>query len=70
MKDKSHPKRSLAKATSWETISLLLTTAVAYPFTESICSSIQLACACFVVKIVFFYWHDRIWHQIPWGKIE
>ncbi len=69
-KDPSHPLRSLAKATSWETISLVLTTAIAYPFTDSVCSSVELAVACLAVKIIFYYHHERIWHQIDWGKIN
>ena len=23
---------------------------------------------CFVVKLILFYWHERAWHQIQWGK--
>jgi uncharacterized membrane protein len=23
---------------------------------------------CFAVKLVLFYFHERIWHQIAWGK--
>ncbi len=66
--DPSHPKRSLAKATSWETISLVLTTGIAYPFTGNLGTSIDLAVVCLGVKIIFFYWHERWWHQCGWGK--
>jgi uncharacterized membrane protein len=69
-KDPSHPLRSLAKAVSWETISLVLTMLIAYPFTHSICSSVELALACLAIKIIFYYHHERVWHQIDWGKIN
>jgi uncharacterized membrane protein len=29
----------------------------------------MLATVLLVVKIVFLYLHERIWHQIPWGKL-
>jgi uncharacterized membrane protein len=22
----------------------------------------------FIVKLILYYWHERIWHQIPFGK--
>lgn len=67
-KDHNTPKRVLAKATSWETISLVLTTLVAYPFTGSICTSFNLAVACLVIKILFYYHHERLWSRVTWGK--
>jgi uncharacterized membrane protein len=67
-KDHNMPKRVLAKAVSWETFSTLLTGAIAYPFTNSIGTSIELAVACLAVKIVFYYQHERLWNQVTWGK--
>jgi uncharacterized membrane protein len=71
MKPKKHnpntPKRLIVKATSWETISLVLTTLVAYPFTSNLCTSVELALACLGIKILFYYQHEKIWHTIGWG---
>jgi uncharacterized membrane protein len=64
----SSHKRSLTKAISWESISTVLTFVISCPFTDSICSSVNLAGACLLVKIVFYYQHERVWHQITWGK--
>jgi len=58
----------LVKATSWESISLVLTILVAYPFTDSVCSSVELAVVCLFIKILFYYHHERVWHRIAWGK--
>jgi|WetSurMetagenome_2_1015567.scaffolds.fasta_scaffold03042_2 uncharacterized membrane protein len=66
--DPSSPKRSLAKATSWESISTILTAGICYPFTANLFSSIEIAGVCLFVKIVFFYMHERAWHKVNWGK--
>ncbi len=68
VKDPSKSYRSLTKAISWEIISLVLTSCIAYPFFGTIGKSISLAMICFVVKVVFYYLHERLWHQIPFGK--
>ncbi len=67
--DHNTPKRVLVKATSWEIFSTSLTAIISYPFTDNICSSIELALWCLIIKIVFYYYHDRLWHQISWGKV-
>jgi uncharacterized membrane protein len=66
--DQSCPKRSIAKAISWETISTLVTWAIAYPFMGSASLSGQFAAFCLVIKLCLFYYHERAWHQVSWGK--
>jgi uncharacterized membrane protein len=66
---KSTKKRYIVKAVCWETFSTLLTMGIAYPFTGSIGSSASLALACLVVKMIFYYHHERTWQRSTWGKI-
>ena len=28
----------------------------------------SITAVCFVVKLILFYYHERVWHQIPFGK--
>jgi uncharacterized membrane protein len=67
---KSTRKRTLTKAITWESFSTVLTAAISYPFTGSVCSSAALAVACLLVKILFYFQHECIWNSITWGKVE
>lgn len=68
MKDPSRAHRSLIKAVTWETFSFFLTLLITYLYTKSIKTSCELTSICFFIKIFFFFCHERLWHQIPWGK--
>jgi uncharacterized membrane protein len=66
--DPSTPKRSFAKAVSWETFSNLVCGGLAYGWFGDLTSCVAFTGVCFIVKLVLFYYHERIWHQIPFGK--
>jgi len=66
--DLSTPKRSLAKAVSWESFSNAVCFALAYIVFGNIGGCAVLTAICFLVKLVLFYYHERIWHRIPYGK--
>lgn len=68
MKDASRPHRSLAKAVSWEVFSFFLTALIVYLFTGDFNFTARLTITCQWIKVFFFYVHERIWHQIRWGK--
>lgn len=67
-KDPSAHHRSVAKGFTWEGFSFFLTLLITYLYLGNASSSLQLTSICFVFKILFFYGHERIWHQIRWGK--
>lgn len=66
--DPSTPKRSLVKALSWETISTLATFGLAWLMFNQVSTCIAFAGASFVMKLILFYWHERVWHQVAYGK--
>lgn len=68
MKDRSRARRSLAKGVTWETFAFFLTLVITYIYTHSVKTSCELTSILFVVKIFFFFCHERVWHQIRWGK--
>jgi uncharacterized membrane protein len=67
--DPSTPKRSLAKALSWETTSTIATFGLAWIMFGQFGICVAFAGASFAMKLIMFYWHERLWHQIPWGKV-
>ena len=68
MKDTSTWERTLLKAFSWESISNLVCFALAYLVFGSLGGCAIFTLVCFAVKLVLFLVHERLWHQIPWGK--
>lgn len=69
MRDSSRVHRSLMKGISWESFSFVLTVLVTYWYLKSFSTSVHLTAILFVIKIIFFLLHERIWHQVRWGKV-
>ena len=68
MKDSSTPLRSFVKAISWETFSTLATFGLAWLMFGQIRTCIAFASISYVMKLVLFFLHERVWHQYRWGK--
>lgn len=68
--DPSTPKRSFAKALSWESISNLATFALAYVMFGNVALCLVFFLISFVLKLAMFYAHERLWHQVRWGKVN
>ena len=66
--DASTRKRTVVKALSWETSSNLVCFGFAYAMFGNLGGCAIFTGTCFVVKLILFYYHERVWHQIPWGK--
>jgi len=68
MKDSSTRCRTFAKAISWEFISHVLTFLLALVVFGKIGMCLAFTVVSFLTKMILFYFHDRLWHQIKWGK--
>jgi adenylylsulfate kinase len=66
--DPSARKRSVVKAISWEFFGNLVCFGLAYATFGNIGGCAIFTAVCFLVKLVLFYYHERLWHQIPFGK--
>lgn len=60
--------RSIVKAISWRTIATLTTMVVVYAFTKRIALSLEVGLVGLIIKLIFYYTHERIWGRISWGK--
>ena len=69
MKEISRARRSLVKGISWESFACILSMLVTYWYLDNLRDSLCLTSILFVIKIILFFAHERIWHQIKWGKI-
>ena len=66
--DTNTRKRLIAKAVVWETISNLVCFALAYLMFGNIGGCIVFSLVCFFLKLVMFYYHERAWSRVSWGK--
>ncbi len=60
--------RSIAKAISWRATGSLDTFVVSYVITGSPVFAGSIAVTEIVTKILFYYFHERIWSLFAWGK--
>jgi sulfate adenylyltransferase large subunit len=60
--------RSLAKAVSWRATGGLDTFVVAFVITGSPKIAGSVAVTEILTKILIYYFHERIWSWVPWGK--
>ncbi len=70
MKHASSPKRSLVKDLSYQAISNVASFGLAYFMFGNICDCATFGVVCFVVKTIIFYFHERLWNHIAYGKEE
>lgn len=60
--------RSLAKAVSWRATGSLDTFIVAFVVTRSPKIAVSVALTEIFTKILIYYFHERAWALVPWGK--
>ncbi len=67
-KTSEKPVRSIAKAVSWRVVGTLDTLIVSYVLTGEIALATSIASIDFVTKMILYFFHERIWNRIKWGK--
>ena len=67
-KKSERPIRSIAKATSWRVIGTLDTLLISYLLTGKVALAASIASIDFVTKMFLYFFHERIWNNINWGK--
>ncbi len=66
--DPSARGRAFVKGLSFEIVSNLVGLELAYLVFGNFGGCAIFTLVCFVVKLILFYYHERIWHQIPFGR--
>lgn len=63
-------ERSLVKTLTWRIIASTDTFLIAYFFTESAAIGASIAGVEVITKMILYYFHERGWNTISWGKDE
>lgn len=61
-------KRSIAKAVTYRIISIILDSAIAYLITKNTTQTIMLVVFSNLVSIVMYFFHERTWNLVKWGR--
>lgn len=67
-KESEKPLRSIAKAISWRVIGTLDTLVISYLLTGEVAIAASIASVDFITKMFLYFFHERLWNQINWGK--
>ncbi|KAA1244615.1 DUF2061 domain-containing protein [Aquimarina sp. RZ0] len=62
------PLRSIVKAISWRVVGTLDTLIVSYILTGQMALATSIASIDFVTKMILYFFHERIWNRIKWGR--
>ncbi|RLF94619.1 hypothetical protein DRN58_01595 [Thermococci archaeon] len=65
---KSTRARSLVKSITFRISATILTMILVFAFSEKTSLALKIGVADFISKIVLYYFHERIWNIISWGK--
>lgn len=65
----AHP-RSLAKAVSWRLLGSCDTFVLGLLVTHNLAFAGSIASIETVTKIVLYYFHERLWATVPWGRAK
>ena len=60
--------RSIVKALTWRAIATSTTMTLAYVVTGDLKVAGAIGVADLVIKLFFYYVHERAWGRIPWGR--
>ncbi|TVZ57265.1 putative membrane protein [Lutibacter sp. Hel_I_33_5] len=67
-KNSEKPIRSVAKALSWRIVGTLDTLVVSYFISGKIALAATIASVDFLTKLVLYFFHERVWNTIKWGR--
>lgn len=69
-KDKTSesPKRSIVKSISWRIVGTIDTIIISWIVTGTLTLAFSIGLIELVTKMVLYFFHERIWNKITWGK--
>lgn len=63
-------KRTLCKTISWRCLATFTTMLIVYFFTGELALSVGVGIVEVISKMIFYYFHERIWARYSWGKVK
>jgi uncharacterized membrane protein len=61
--------RAWAKSITWRVVGIFILGAIIYAFTQKWKETLDITILFHGVRVILYYFHERIWDRIKWGKI-
>ncbi|WP_027125775.1 DUF2061 domain-containing protein [Gelidibacter mesophilus] len=65
---KENMKRTLLKTISWRVVGTIATVVISYIITGTLALAFSIGGIELVSKMVLYFFHERAWNNIKWGK--
>ena len=62
--------RSLVKALTWRLVASATTGIVVFLFTSDPPLSFWAMTVDFIIKLILYYIHERVWNRVRWGRMD
>lgn len=62
------PIRSVVKSLSWRTVGTIDTMVISWFVTGQVNTALLIGGVEVITKMVLYFFHERIWNSIKWGK--
>ena len=68
VKNSEKATRSIVKAISWRIVGTLDTILISWFITGQITMALSIGLVEVVTKMILYFFHERVWNIIKWGK--
>lgn len=65
---KEHHHRSIVKTVTYRILGTLVTSLLVFLFSHKLAFAFAAGGVDTLIKLFLYYFHERTWDQIPWGK--
>ena len=62
--------RSLAKSITWRVTGIIILAGLAWWFTGNVEQTTLITVTFHSIRVVLYYFHERVWERIEWGRYE
>ena len=63
-------RRTIVKTFTWRAIATVVTMCIAWIFTEDVSDALGIGLFDTVIKLFFYYGHERVWDRVALGRQE
>ncbi|CAM1373554.1 DUF2061 domain-containing protein [Tenacibaculum xiamenense] len=67
-KESEKPIRSVVKSISWRAVGTLDTILISWIITGQVKTALSIGGIELVTKMLLYFFHERVWNSIKWGK--
>ena len=60
--------RSIVKSISWRVVGTIDTILISWLITGKVSTALSIGAVELVTKMVLYFFHERLWNTIKWGK--